>query len=76
MDPLKVACKLHSSRASKCDCPISTQVYLSLRAKGTPPRREKVNELLAGIGKCAMDENGHCGEQKPIYIRIYVYIYR
>eukprot|EP00434_Breviolum_minutum_P031624 symbB.v1.2.027960.t1/scaffold2908.1/size67487/3 len=26
-------------------------VYLSLRAKGTPPRREKVNELLAGIGK-------------------------
>ena len=28
------------------------QVYLSLRAKGTPPRKEKVQELLAGIGRC------------------------
>eukprot|EP00439_Symbiodinium_sp_Y106_P074950 s408_g14.t1 len=26
-------------------------VYISVRAKGTPPRREKVNELLAGIGR-------------------------
>ncbi|CAK9110736.1 unnamed protein product [Durusdinium trenchii] len=26
-------------------------VYLSIRAKGTPPRREKVADLLAGIGR-------------------------
>mmetsp|Transcript_36384 Transcript_36384/g.67745 ORF Transcript_36384/g.67745 Transcript_36384/m.67745 type:complete len:109 (-) Transcript_36384:50-376(-) len=26
-------------------------VYISLRAKGTPPRREKVGEILAGIGR-------------------------
>mmetsp|Transcript_98422 Transcript_98422/g.228249 ORF Transcript_98422/g.228249 Transcript_98422/m.228249 type:complete len:109 (-) Transcript_98422:113-439(-) len=27
------------------------QVYLSLRAKGTPPRKEKIGELLAQIEK-------------------------
>ncbi|CAJ1367698.1 unnamed protein product [Effrenium voratum] len=31
-------------------------VYVSIRAKGTPPRREKVNEILQGIGRWLADK--------------------
>lgn len=47
-NPVSFFLKLYLARG----LPGRIQVYLSLRAKGTPPRKEKVQELLAGIGRC------------------------